>query len=736
MPQTPANGTRSPGQEEQLGASPSGGTLAGGSSRSPVTWRPNVTTIDPVETPASFKVNIDELEDFERAYLIKGNETKARYKIGLPEEEEYRAKFAFMGKVGAQSKGNGKLVSWLGVAGSAVGDSVAPAWGLPDGRILRLFHTSQKRNARVPYPELPEVMPDTLSGLRVQRLPQRPLPPAPNERDVPKIPVTVELISPIPAKSLLEQTHPPPNYGEITVDPFTLMVSEFVEKPAGTDKEEEEKKEPFILEKSIFAPRAKLSDGHSFYTPRSITQRAFNIDWSRCNTPHFRQLIAREDDGGFVTADIELTEVRDALLESHQMLYSAYTYYCALDGHADGHVMGMGVYFEFLRDARLIVQDSEYCNTKVYEEIFRAANIEVKGNTIEQRELNQKNDDQALMRFEFLQIIVRIAINKYVRDKEAKYHKADVSDAVHALLNNDLLPNLPPEATRDPDLFRRKRLYTREVADLFTSYKPALTTIFEYYAAMEGEMMTMPGGLREAPSLTMFEFMTFLHDSQMLLEEHQTVADNPTGLTAMQMRLTLLWSKAFVSDELKRRQKHTTANYTDFLEMLGRICTFIDMPTKAMLKKQGVATVKEFYDSGGMTSAVSKRGSVLTEGANNLSGGKVRATTPSGKPKEDEPQPFYWKTEEESTEPLVNSLEMLINLILDRLDEGGDGKVCRADLIKRRKRTENEQEVMIALRGASILGPEDEDEPEHKAHRERRRSVIHHRDELTNIKES
>ena len=170
--------------------------------------------------------------------------------------------------------------------------------------------------------------------------------------------------------------------------------------------------------------------------------------------------------------------------------------------------------------------------------------------------------------------------------------------------------------------------------------------------------------------------------------------------------------------------------------MLGRICTFIDMPTKAMLKKQGVATVKEFYDSGGMTSAVSKRGSVLTEGANNLSGGKVRATTPSGKPKEDEPQPFYWKTEEESTEPLVNSLEMLINLILDRLDEGGDGKVCRADLIKRRKRTENEQEVMIALRGASILGPEDEDEPEHKAHRERRRSVIHHRDELTNIKES
>ena len=97
--------------------------------------------------------------------------------------------------------------------GSRVGESVAPSFALPDGRIMRLFHASHKRNARTPFAEPAETLPETLSGLGMQRLPQRPPPPLPNERDMPKVAHRVELTPPLPLKSLLVETHAPSSWG-------------------------------------------------------------------------------------------------------------------------------------------------------------------------------------------------------------------------------------------------------------------------------------------------------------------------------------------------------------------------------------------------------------------------------------------------------------------------------------------------------------------------------------------
>jgi len=636
----------------------------------------------------------DELEPFEKAYLAASESDRLRYKIAMPAEEEYTKNFAFMGDdvIKRDDRAPGTLVSWVGVAGSRVGDSVAPSFTLPDGRILRLFHSSQRRNARTPAAEPAENVPETLAGLGMHRLPQRPQPPHPNERDVPRIARTVELHAPVPVKTVLEQTNPPPSFGEITTEPFTIRIHERA-RPAHEEEAAPAaaQEQPFTLERSSFSNRRKTSDGHSFYTRKAITARAFHIDWSRCNTPTFRKLISKEDDGGYLEAEVELTEIRDVLFEHHQVLFTAYTYYCAIRDEADGYAMGLPAFFSFLRHCRLVDPDSKYCSPSALESIFRAADVEDKAtNTLEQRELNRLNHSSALMRFEFLQCIVRVAIARYVRDKDAVDHKKDVSDAVTELLTVNIIPNLPNEASHDFDLFRRKRLYTRAVDGVFAKYHTALSTIFNYYASVEGQEMSLKP---LAPTLSFYEFFTLLSDCGLLYEEGMDPAKHPVTVSPLQARLILMWSQMFVSDELKRRHEFVSANYTDFLEMLGRMCTFMDLPTKELLDKYGAKSAKEFYDK---QNTGEHDGVVL---------GKSKSIM--GDDEDVAKMGFYWKTEESSEVPLEGSLEMLIILMLDRLDESGDGQVDRMDLLMRRARITAQQKDMLRLRGTVLQSPDE-----------------------------
>jgi hypothetical protein len=428
-----------------------------------------------------------------------------------------------------------------------------------------------------------------------------------------------------------------------------------------------------VLDRSIFADRKKVSDGHSFFQTVQITERAFNVDWSRCNTPRFRMLIAKEDDGGLETVDIEINEIRDVLCEHRHVIYAMYTYYCACGNQHDGYAMGYRAYFEFLRDVKFIDESNPFLNVRSLESLFRAADTEDRGRNAEERDLNRTNIDDALMRFEWLQTLVRLSIAKYVRDKTAEHHTSDVSDAVSLLFENDILPQLKPEIKRDPNVFRRKRLYTKAVNALLTKHAPELKTIFEYYSSVEGGDMQLslkPTG----PMMSVAEFECFLEDCDLLL----TDAQKKVGLSPLQARLCMAWSQSFVSDELKRRQQLTEATFVDFLEALGRMCCFITMPTPELLAMYDAKSAKDFYEH---VEAGDHDGSVLTKSF----GGTLGS----------------WQEQEMSDEPLAVELGMLIELILDRLDESGDGKVDERDLAARRRKSHEVQKQALLAHGAT-----------------------------------
>ena len=68
----------------------------------------------------------------------------------------------------------------------------------------------------------------------------------------------------------------------------------------------------FYANHSSFAPRKVTCDAHSYYTTAAVVDRAFAIDWSRCNSERFRHFVAGFDDDGLRGVDIELAELREA----------------------------------------------------------------------------------------------------------------------------------------------------------------------------------------------------------------------------------------------------------------------------------------------------------------------------------------------------------------------------------------------------------------------------------------
>ena len=79
------------------------------------------------------------------------------------------------------------------------------------------------------------------------------------------------------------------------------------------------------------------------------------------------------------------------------------------------------------------------------------------------------NEDKALMRFEWLEIIVRVAVLKYMKDTT----EADTAGEAVKLLHIRNLALLPAEALMDPNDFRKDRLYTERMNKLLLVSPPA-----------------------------------------------------------------------------------------------------------------------------------------------------------------------------------------------------------------------------------------------------------------------
>jgi len=201
--------------------------------------------------------------------------------------------------------------------------------------------------------------------------------------------------------------------------------------------------------------RKKVGDSRSLYDTPAVVESALSTDFNRMlSEPRIKNLIAKQDKGvksGGKSVDGEIDEIRAALSPIYKTIIHAFEYYCLIANNVSRTAFSMGElsFQRFLQDYKLFdkMLTSEACQS-----IFIAVNVE----TDKKSKASDLNEDKCLMRMEFIEALIRMAIVKF---KDAC--GGDISDAVAMLVKECLAPNIPPQGQIDCDIFRRERFYTK-----------------------------------------------------------------------------------------------------------------------------------------------------------------------------------------------------------------------------------------------------------------------------------
>ncbi len=240
--------------------------------------------------------------------------------------------------------------------------------------------------------------------------------------------------------------------GGIPPTPLTLL-SKAPPKIAKPKKEVAKERGPSHLwDDSIWKDRPKMNDGKDFLDDGQLYRKALNKDWRRLmNEDRFFKFVDREDDHAQAshlkdeeveTVEDEMDEVKEALFDWAGPLLRMFDFYC-LQGAASTNSndttafsVSENCYHSMCVDLQFV---DKKCSKAFLSRVFVQVNVEAEdenGTDAKGRaQQNMINEDRALMRFEFIEAIVRVAVQKY---KEAA--GGDVSDAVILLMKNHVDP--------------------------------------------------------------------------------------------------------------------------------------------------------------------------------------------------------------------------------------------------------------------------------------------------------
>ena len=344
------------------------------------------------------------------------------------------------------------------------------------------------------------------------------------------------------------------------------------------------------LEESVWEPRKRLGNTRDFFETIEGFERMFAVDWEFARQGHgLEKFILRNDDRGDVWIDQdgngthdEVDEVRDTLFEHHRAIYGAFDYYACMHSagdltlsacEADVFNINLNAYLEWTRDCALA---SKSCGGKELEVIW------VQVNAVERKtkDRDKHNKLRAFNRQEFLQAIVRIAMQKYVASRKF----SDMSDALDHMLRVDLLGRLPAQALQNSNAFRMRACYTREVDAVLRRRMPSLRSIYRKYSEVNQDLSD---ALNSTHLMSVGEWLA-------LLEHLGLFASGQ--LTAHEARMVFLWSRlraaSDASDVSEVRLRHLF--FEDFMEALVRLSTMVALPTDAEVRELGAKDAGEF----------------------------------------------------------------------------------------------------------------------------------------------
>jgi len=214
-------------------------------------------------------------------------------------------------------------------------------------------------------------------------------------------------------------------------------------------------------------------------------------------------------------------------------------------------------------ECELPVPGSSDCCKQHLEQVFIAVDS---GQKVKEK-FNVKH---ALSRQEFLQILVRTAVLRYIKPRKAGESPVhtDVSEAVRELVLNQMKPRVGPGALQISNDFRQNFLYVQETDATLANYEDTLRSLYEVYS----DETHATHDLASISGMMGFNEWLNLCTHMQLIDEEFTIRE---------MTNCFMWSRMRVADEtnIAERRKMCNLRFEDFLEALCRMATMKCMPT-------------------------------------------------------------------------------------------------------------------------------------------------------------
>lgn len=191
-----------------------------------------------------------------------------------------------------------------------------------------------------------------------------------------------------------------------------------------------------------------------------ILNKCFEFDWSCMKLPKM--------------TEEEVSELKEELRKGYRIFKSAYKYLSGVGTGSGGGVFAipLNCYTDFVKQIDLVNgKDIRFAESDT---IFLTLNKRSKNSYL--------NPGVALIRFQFLEVLVRLALKRY-DDTKAASSKAE---AIKMMYERNLYPSFGKD---HPQKFRDERYWVEEVDNIFKSH----VTLFEYLYKTYGGTHMKPG---------------------------------------------------------------------------------------------------------------------------------------------------------------------------------------------------------------------------------------------------
>jgi len=291
--------------------------------------------------------------------------------------------------------------------------------------VLRMFHSSVKRHRWAPPSEPADPLPDDLTILGLTDMPAPPAPPKPTKRDVAKSDGLAKASSaPLPSdarEEFISSLYP-------SFEPAILKIGLHSKLSEHVDIASLRAKH-FELADSVFAPRKLVADSGAFYDNDECFARGLDIDFARCNQERFRIQIGLYDarPAGTMHELVDLKEIKAVLRKNAKLISRVFQYYAALgagSGHGDGNAILQSEYLQLLAVCNIPDEASPACKAEDCNRIFVSTHQQERSLSEEHldgaRDTKKEEQQPFLLRFEFMQCLVRLSIAKYIKIEQKK----------------------------------------------------------------------------------------------------------------------------------------------------------------------------------------------------------------------------------------------------------------------------------------------------------------------------